>query len=415
MTNNNLLTCRFCKHPLTHTFVDLGMSPIANDLVSVLGHETRRETFYPLKVYICEKCLLVQLPNHRREEEIFTDNYTYFSSYSTSWLSHAKNYTEMITRRLGLTSKSLVVELASNDGYLLQYFKEKEIPVLGVEPTGNVARAAVSKGIDTVVKFFGVDTASELVKSGKKADLLIGNNVLAHVPDLNDFVGGMKIMLSENGVITMEFPHLMKLMEFKQFDTIYHEHYSYYSFTTVEKIFRHHGLTLFNVEELSTHGGSLRIYGKHSENDSIAVEKSISKLKEKERVYGLTSITGYMNFGKSVAKVKRDFLAHLIQLKEEGKQIIGYGAAAKGVTFLNYCGVGVEFIDYVVDKSPHKQNHFLPGVRIPIYSPAKIKETKPDYVVILPWNLREEIMGELSYVREWKGKFITAIPQFNIE
>lgn len=414
MTNNNLLTCRFCKNSLTHTFVDLGMSPIANDLVPVAGHETRRETFYPLKVYICEKCLLVQLPNHRREEEIFTDNYTYFSSYSTSWLKHAKDYTEMITRRLGLSPKSLVVELASNDGYLLLYFKEKGIPVLGVEPSGNVAGEARNKGIETLVKFFGIDTALELVNSGKKADLLIGNNVLAHVPDLNDFVGGMKVLLAENGVITMEFPHLMKLMEFKQFDTIYHEHYSYYSFTTVEKIFKHHGLTLFHVEELPTHGGSLRIYGRHSENNSLAIEDSVDRLKQKEQAYGMTSLAGYADFGKSVAKVKRDFLAHLIQLKEEGKQIIGYGAAAKGVTFLNYCGVGVEFIDYVVDKSPHKQKHFLPGVRIPIYSPAKIKETKPDYVVILPWNLKKEIINELSYVINWSGKFITAIPQFAI-
>ncbi len=409
------LLCRFCAHALTQTFVDLGMSPIANDLVPVAGHETRNEPFYPLKVYICEKCLLVQLPNHRREDEIFTDKYTYFSSYSTSWLTHAKNYTEMIVKKLSLTSKSLVIELASNDGYLLQYFKEKRIPVLGVEPSGNVAKVAQDNGIETIVKFFGVDTASEIVKRGKKADLLIGNNVLAHVPDLNDFVAAMKIVLGINGIITMEFPHLMKLMEFKQFDTIYHEHYSYYSFNTVEKIFKHHGITLYHVEEITTHGGSLRIYGKHSENMLKPVEDSVAKLKKKEEEIGLTSMGGYVNFGRSVAKIKRDFLANLIQLKDSGKSIIGYGAAAKGVTFLNYCGVGVEFIDYIVDKSPHKQNHLLSGVRIPIYAVEKIKETKPDYVVILPWNLRKEITSELSYIKNWKGKFITAIPEINID
>ncbi len=409
----NTLSCRFCSVPLVHTFVDLGMSPIANDLVPFEG-KTLKENFYPLKVYICQKCLLVQLPNTKRDDQIFTDKYTYFSSYSTSWLEHAKAYTDMAIKRFSLNKNSFVVELASNDGYLLQYFKQKEIPVLGIEPSRNTATAARKKGINTIIKFFGNDTAKDLVKEGKKADLIIANNVLAHVPSLNDFVKGMKAILKENGVITIEFPHLLKLMEFTQFDTIYHEHYSYFSFTTVEKIFISHGITLFDVEELPTHGGSLRIYGRHTENESLKVQDSVLALIKKEEKKGLVNLKGYSDFSGKVAKVKYDFLFNLIKLKRKGYKIVGYGAAAKGATFLNYCGAGTEFIDYIVDKSPHKQNHYLPGVRIPIYSSKKIIESKPDYIIILAWNLASEIIGELSYIRNWGGKFITAIPFFKI-
>lgn len=410
----NIISCRFCSVPLVHTFVDLGISPIANDLVPFEASATLKETFYPLKVYICQKCLLVQLPNTRREEEIFTEKYTYFSSYSSSWLAHAKAYTDMVIKRFSLNKNSNVIELASNDGYLLQYFKQKEIPVLGIEPSRNVADTARKKGIKTIIEFFGSEIARKLAKEEKKADLLIGNNVLAHVPDINDFIKGMKIILKENGVITIEFPHLLKLVEYTQFDTIYHEHYSYFSFTTVEKIFQKQGITLFDVEEIPTHGGSLRIYGRHTENKSLKVKSSVSILKKKEEKAGLDNLKGYSDFSSKVAKVKYDFLFNLIKLKRKGHTIIGYGAAAKGATFLNYCGAGTEFIDYIADKSPHKQNHYLPGVRIPIYPPSKIKESKPDYIIILAWNLTNEIMTELSYIKNWGGKFITAIPSFKI-
>lgn len=413
---NNLtpsLTCRFCKTPLQHTFVDLGMSPIANDYVPK-EREHAMEPFYPLHVFVCGQCHLVQLPNYRREEEIFTDEYAYFSSYSSSWLAHSKEYVDMMMRRFGFTNNQLVVELASNDGYLLQYFKEHGIPVLGVEPTANTAKAAELKGIQSIVKFFGVDTAWQMKKDGQMADLLIGNNVLAHVPDLNDFVAGIPIILKESGVMTIEFPHLLQLMQRNQFDTIYHEHYSYYSFLTVERIFAHHGITLFDVEEIPTHGGSLRIYGCHTKNKKISVSANVGHLRQKERAAGLDRLETYTHYTEQVKETKRAALEFFIHAKRAGKTIVGYGAPAKGNTFLNYCGIRTDVLDYTVDASPHKQNHFLPGVRIPIYHPDKIKETKPDYVFILPWNLKDEVMEQHGYIGGWGGKFVVAIPRLEI-
>lgn len=409
----NQVLCRFCQTPLEHTFVDLGMSPVANDYVSP-EKEQSMEPFYPLHVFICKECFLVQLPTHRLEHEIFTDEYAYFSSYSTSWLEHAKKYTDEMTSRFGLNQDSLVIEVASNDGYLLQYFKEKNVPVLGIEPTANTAAEAEKKGITSLVEFFGADVAEKLVSQGKQADLLLGNNVLAHVPDLNDFVKGMKILLKPSGVITMEFPHLQRLIELNQFDTIYHEHYSYYSFLTVEKIFAHHGITLFDVQQLNTHGGSLRIFGKHSDNTALEVTSNVEALKAQERAAGLDQLSTYDSYNEKVKETKRSFLEFLIKAKREGKTIVGYGAPAKGNTFLNYCGVRRDFIDYTVDMNPHKQGRFLPGVHIPIVSPEKYKETKPDYVVILPWNLKEEITQQHAYIKEWGGQFVVAVPETQV-
>jgi SAM-dependent methyltransferase len=405
--------CRFCGNKLKHTFVDLGSQPVANDLIS-MAEKDQKEPFFPLHVYVCEKCWLVQIPSIRREHEIFTDHYPYFSSFSSTWLKHSKAYTDMIIKRLNLNTSQLVIELASNDGYLLQYFKEQNIPVLGIEPTSNTAAAAEAKGIPTLVEFFGVDIAEDLTKKGQQADLLIGNNVLAHVPDLNDFVAGMKVLLKPSGVITIEFPHLMQMIARNQFDTIYHEHYSYYSFLAVEKIFAAHGLTLFDVEEIPTHGGSLRIYGKHADNDTWKLSDNVEKLKAKEIEAGLQKIETYEKFGQQVEDTKAKLLAFLKQLKAEGKKIIGYGAAAKGITLTNSCGITTEFLDYTVDANPAKQNHFLPGSRIPIYPPDKIKETKPDYVLILPWNLRQEISTDHSYIKDWNGKFFVAIPTVEV-
>lgn len=413
MNPTGKLHCRFCKSPLDRTFVDLGLSPIANDYVPFSQRESM-EPFYPLHVYVCTNCWLVQLPEHRREDEIFTDKYAYFSSYSSTWLVHAQAYVAMMCARFGFGKTHLVVELASNDGYLLQYFKEKGIPVLGIEPTKNTAAVAKSKGIPTLTEFFGLDVARDLVRKGKQADLLIGNNVLAHVPDLNDFVAGMRHLLKPDGIITMEFPHLLKLMQFNQFDTIYHEHYSYFFFIAVESVFVKHGLTIFDVEEIPTHGGSLRIYGKHTKNAHIPISKTPALLKEKELRARLTKIDTYTAFAEKVKRTKREFLELLITAKKEGRSIVGYGAPAKGNTFLNYCGVRTDFIDYTVDASPHKQNHFLPGVRIPIYAPEKMAQTKPEYVFILPWNLKEEIMTERSYIRQWGGKFVVAIPKLEV-
>lgn len=408
------LSCRFCSNALTQTFVDLGLSPVANNYIPFSKKETM-EPFYPLHVYVCTRCWLVQLPEHRTEDEIFTKEYPYFSSYSISWLAHAKNYVEIISKNFGIDKTKLVVELASNDGYLLQYFKERGVHVLGIEPTKNTATVAREKGIPTITKFFGRDTARELGKKAKKADLLIGNNVLAHVPDLNDFVGGMKILLKSSGIFTMEFPHLLQLMEKNQFDTIYHEHYSYFSFLTVQKVFAKHGLTLFDVEEISTHGGSLRIYGRHTKNLASPVSTNVAKLLRKEIVFGLNRIDVYRNFSDKVKKTKQTFLKFLIEAKKERKSIVGYGAPAKGNTFLNYCGVRTDFIEYTVDASPYKQKHFLPGVRIPIYSPKKIVKTHPDYVVILPWNIKNEVIQQMRAIRQWGGKFVTAIPKVTIQ
>lgn len=406
---NGAYACRFCGSELHQIFVDLGMSPLANSYLTMADLQ-KMEPHYPLCIYICDRCYLAQLPVFETPEGIFTD-YAYFSSYSDSWLRHAKAYTDLMIERFGYNQSNFVIELASNDGYLLQYFKEKSIPVLGIEPAKNVALAANEAGIPTLVKFFGTDTARELASENKYADLIVGNNVLAHVPGLNDFVNGMKIVLKKQGVITMEFPHLMRLVAENQFDTMYHEHFSYFSFTTVEKVFASHGLTLFDVEELPTHGGSLRIYARHSNDETKPVGKRVAELKSREDAAGMTKMEYYLSFGEKVKETKRKILEFLIKAKAEGKSIAGYGAPAKGNTLLNYCGVRTDFIDYTLDRSPHKQGQYLPGTHIPIYHPDKVREDKPDYLVILPWNLKEEIMEQMSYIREWGGKFVTLIPE----
>jgi 2-polyprenyl-3-methyl-5-hydroxy-6-metoxy-1,4-benzoquinol methylase len=403
--------CRFCKTDLKHTFVNLGMSPLSN---SYLKSEqlNQSEKFYPLHTYVCSKCLLVQLEEFESPDHIFSD-YPYFSSYSDTWLNHAREYTNLMIERFKFSSSSQVIEIASNDGYLLQFFQEQQIPVLGVEPAANVAEVAKSKNIPTLVKFFGVATAKELAEQNNKADLLLGNNVLAHVPDINDFVAGMKTILKQDGVITMEFPHLLQLISQNQFDTIYHEHFSYLSLTTVEQIFAYHGLTLFDVEELATHGGSLRIYAKHKDNHELKICDRLALLREKEKQSGLDRVETYLEFNAHV-KTKHKLLSFLVQIKNAGRSIVGYGAPAKGNTLLNYCGIRTDFLDYTCDRSPHKQGLFLPGTHIPIYAPEQIKVTKPDYVLILPWNLKDEIQEQLSYIREWGGQFIVPIPEVEV-
>ena len=405
--------CRFCGTPLEHTFADLGMSPVSN---AFLKREqlNLKESFYPLHAYVCSGCLLVQLEQFESPEAIFNDEYAYFSSFSDSWLKHAKEYADEMVRRFGFDQSSFVVEIASNDGYLLQYFVGKQIPVLGVEPSANVAEAARKKGVDTLVKFFGVETAKQLVAKGRKADLLLGNNVLAHVPDLNDFVAGMKILLKPDGVITMEFPHLLRLMRENQFDTIYHEHFSYFSFLSVEKVFARHGLTLFDVQHLPTHGGSLRIYAKHAEDRSKEVASAVVTLLAEERAANLDKLATYGEFAEKVRVTKRKLLQFLVNAKENGKSIAAYGAPAKGNTLLNYCGVRTDFIDYAVDRSPHKQGMYLPGTHIPIYEPDHIFKTKPDYLLILPWNLRDEIVQQMSGIRQWGGQFVVPIPEVTV-
>jgi hypothetical protein len=405
-------SCRFCKSELHHTFVDLGMSPLCQSHIE--SHQLNQmEPFFPLNVYVCEHCFLVQLLEYVSPNQIFTE-YAYFSSYSDTWLQHAKNYTDLMFERFGINDRNFVVELASNDGYLLQYFVQKGIPVLGVEPAANVAKVAIEKGIPTVVKFFGEKLAIEMAAEGKGADLLIGNNVLAQVPDLNDFVKGMKILLNPRGVITMEFPHLMKLIEGNQFDTIYHEHFSYFSFITVKKIFAAHGLNIFDVDELPTHGGSLRIYASHLDDSTKPVGQRVAELKDKEVAAGLTRLDYYFSFGERVKETKRKLLEFLIKVKREGKSVCGYGAPGKGNTLLNYCGIRTDFLDYTVDRNPYKQRKFTPGTHIPIFHPDKIKETKPDYLLILPWNLKDEVMTQMVHIREWGGKFIVPIPQVQI-
>lgn len=402
--------CRFCGEPLTSVFADLGMQPLSNSYVE-LKNANKGEKTYPLKAYVCSKCHLVQLQEYESPDAIFSD-YAYFSSYSSSWLAHAKEYVELMTKRFSLSADKFIVEIASNDGYLLQYFNEKGFKTLGIEPAANVAAEARKKSVDTLVEFFGTELAAKLSKT-RKADLLLGNNVLAHVPDINDFVEGMKIMLSADGVITMEFPSLLELMQQNEFDTIYHEHFSYLSFSTVKEIFASHGLRLFDVENLSTHGGSLRIYACHAAARYETTANVARKLSDEKRA-GLLDLSAYHDFAAQVKETKYKLLAGLIELKRAGKNIVGYGAAAKGNTLINYCGIKNDFIDYVVDKNPHKQNTLLPGSHIPVYSPDKILETKPDYVLILPWNLREEIIAELQYIKEWGGKFIVAIPKFEV-
>ena len=407
--------CRFCKTPLTHVLCDLRMSPLSNSYQKFedvhLG-----EKFYPLKVWVCDQCFLAQLEEYESPDAIFSD-YLYFSSFSTSWVEHARRYCDMMTERFGFDANSQVVEIASNDGYLLQHFKAKGIPVLGVEPAANVAEVAwKERQIPSVVKFFGVETAKSLVAGGQAADLLLGCNVLAHVPDINDFVGGLKVALKPSGVITFEFPHLHRLIEQNQFDTVYHEHFGYLSFIAVEKIFAHHGLTLFDVEELPTHGGSLRIFARHTEDtgELRATTPRVEAMRKQETDFGLTKMQTYTAFDEKVKATKRKLLKFLIEAKEAGKTVVGYGAAAKGVTLVNYCGVGTDLIDYVVDKSPYKQNRFMPGVRIPIHAPEKIFETKPDYVLILPWNIRHEVKEQMAAISEWGGRFVVPIPEVTV-
>lgn len=403
--------CRFCNEPLVETCVDLGVSPLCESWLPASAL-SKMEPFYPLHVFVCHKCLLVQVNEYVSGTEIFGGGeYAYFSSYSDSWLAHCRNYVSMISERLKLGRTSKVIELASNDGYLLQYFKELEIPCLGIEPATNCAAVAIAKGIPTLCEFFGTATARDLVARGERADLLLGNNVLAHVPDLNDFIGGIKILLAETGTVTMEFPHLVATMEGNQFDSIYQEHYCYFSFHTIERIFAAHGLTLFDVEELPTHGGSLRIYARHTEESSRATTDRVHELRNRELSMGYGGLEVYHAFGEKVIQTKHKLLELLIRLRREGKKIAGYGAPGKSSTLLNYCGIRQDLIEFTVDRNPFKHGRFMPGVRIPVFPTEKIAEAKPDYVIILPWNLKNEIMNQLAYIREWGGKFILPIPE----
>ena len=404
--------CRFCSTPLTHTFADLGMSPVSNAYVKP-DDANNMERFYPLHAFVCEACYLVQLGEFQSPQEIFSD-YAYFSSYSDSWLAHAKKYAEKMIDRFALNQASQVIELASNDGYLLKNFVARGIPVLGVEPAANVAEVANKAGVPTVSRFFGVETAKWLLAEGKQADLMAANNVLAHVPDLNDFVAGIKLVLKPEGVITVEFPHLQRLYENNQFDTIYHEHFSYFSLVTVDKVFAHHGMKIFDVEELASHGGSLRIYATHSDCAQHAVSGAVTDLLQREEELGYTRLATYHAFAEKVKETKRSLLEFLIKVKRNGETVAGYGAPAKGNTLLNYCGIRQDFVDYTVDRSPHKQGSLLPGVHIPVYAPEKIAQTKPDYVLILPWNLEAEIVEQMAHIRDWGGQFIVPIPTVKV-
>ena len=410
---NSESKCRFCNNILEHSVIDLGMSPLCQKHIKP-EHANDMEKFYPLHAFICEHCWLMQLEQFATPDEIFADDYAYFSSFSESWQEHARKYAEQMTRRFKLNTTSLIIEIASNDGYLLQWFVQKGIPVLGIEPAANVAAAAEEKGVRTEIEFFGKSSAKQLAKKYGKADLLLGNNVLAHVPDINDFVSGMKEMLGAEGVITMEFPHLQRLIERNQFDTIYHEHFSYLSFVAVNRIYANHGITLFDVEELPTHGGSLRIFGRHSDDHKKEVSQNVKDLLQREIDLGFESLEYYSLFEEKVKETKRKILDFLIEAKRNGKTIVGYGAPGKGNTLLNYCGIRTDFIDYTVDMNPHKQGNFLPGTHIPILHPNTINETKPDYLFILPWNLKDEIMNQHQYLREWGGKFIIPIPELMV-
>jgi 2-polyprenyl-3-methyl-5-hydroxy-6-metoxy-1,4-benzoquinol methylase len=397
---------------LTHVVVDLGMSPLCESYVAAEDLD-RMEAFYPLRVLVCDHCFLVQLNEYVRAEEIFS-HYAYFSSYSESWLRHAKRYAEAMIERFGLGSQSQVVELASNDGYLLQNFVARGIPALGIEPAANVAEAAVAKGVPTLVKFFGEATAREVVADGRRADLITANNVLAHVPGLNDFVGGMKILLAPSGAITIEFPHLARLIDENQFDTIYHEHFSYFSLSSARRVLAAHGLTVFDVEELPSHGGSLRVYAQHDDYTGRPVSQVVCQLLEREQQAGLDTLDAYRSFAQRVRNAKFGLLEFLIAARREGKSIAGYGAPGKGNTLLNYCGIREDLLDYTVDRNPFKQGKYLPGTRIPIFAPERIAETRPDYILILPWNLKEEIIAQLAYARTWGARFVVPIPEVKV-
>lgn len=404
--------CRFCNTITKDLFLSLGASPLSNSYLRK-DQLNRMEPFYPLEAYVCRKCFLVQIDEYQSPDQLFHD-YAYFSSFSNTWLNHSKAYVDIMIDRFDISRESFVIEVASNDGYLLQYFVKNKIPSLGIEPAANIADVAQKNGIPTENLFLGRRTAQKIVRNHKHADLLIANNVLAHVPDINDFVGGLKILLNPRGFITLEFPHLLNLVEDVQFDTIYHEHFSYFSFLTVDKIFTAHRLSIFDVEQLTTHGGSLRIFVKHQEDKTRKINARVKGLKKLEISKGYQDLPLYQNFSEKVKTTKREILNLLINLKQNSKTIVAYGAPAKGNTLLNYCGIKTDFIDYTVDRNPLKQNHYLPGSHIPIKAPDKIRETKPDYIFILPWNLKEEIMDQLSYIRKWGGKFITPIPEVQV-
>jgi len=404
--------CRFCGAALQHTFVDLGASPLCESYLSAADLNAG-EIYYPLHVYVCGNCFLVQLEEYESADRIFSD-YAYFSSYSDSWLKHAENYCDAMTKRFGLNKDSLVIEAASNDGYLLQYFVKRGVPVLGIEPAANVAKVAVEKGIPSLVRFLGMPLAEELAAEGRCADLVLGNNVLAQVPDLNDFVEALKILLKPEGVLTLEFPHLLRLIERNEFDTIYHEHFSYFSMLTTKKILEAHGLKAFDVEELATHGGSLRVYACRADARTHAVKPAVAAVIAEEENAGEASLKGYESFALQVKQTKWALVEFLLKASRQGKKVAGYGAPGKSATLLNYCGIGTDLIEYTVDRSPHKQGRFLPGSHIPIYHPDRIRETKPDYVVILPWNLKDEIMTQLGFIREWGGRFVVPIPEVSI-
>jgi len=405
-------SCRFCSAPLQRTFVDLGMSPLCETYPEAKDFQ-KGEVYYPLHVYTCERCFLVQLEEYEKVENIFTD-YLYFSSFSDSWLAHCEKYCFSMAQRFGLNKQSFVVEVASNDGYLLQYFVRQQIPVLGVEPAANVARVAVEKGVPTVVRFFGVQAAKDLVAERGGADLVLGNNVLAQVPDLNDFVEGLKIMLKSGGILTLEFPHLLRLIEWNEFDTIYHEHFSYFSLLTAIKILAAHGLKVFDVDELPTHGGSLRVYACGAENVLQQVQPSVARVLTDEKNAGLETPEGYERFAAQVKETKFALVEFLMSAARAGKKVAGYGAPGKSATLLHYCGIGRDLIRFTVDRSPHKQGRYLPGTHIPIHHPDKIREERPDYVVILPWNLKDEIMRQLGFIRDWGGKFVVPIPSVKV-
>jgi 2-polyprenyl-3-methyl-5-hydroxy-6-metoxy-1,4-benzoquinol methylase len=412
MMGSQRAICRFCEATLTRSFVDLGMSPLSNAYLT--GEQlSYMEPFYPLRAFVCDSCFLVQLEQYETPAHLFGD-YAYFSSYAESWLAHARMYVDSMIDRFGLDSTSQVVEIASNDGYLLQYFQQKDVPVLGVEPAANVAAVARAAGIPTIVKFFGVETARELASEGHSADLLIGNNVLAHVPDLNDFVAGFRKLLKVDGIVTLEFPHLLELVLRNEFDTIYHEHFSYFSFLTAESVLAKHGLTVFDVQQLPTHGGSLRLFARNTNDASRPVTPAVALLRKLELDAGLRRVETYGRFAEQVKETKRNLLEFLIAAKRAGKSIAGYGAPAKGNTLLNYCGIGNDFLDYTVDRNPRKQGRYLPGSHLPICNPDRVRETRPDYLLILPWNLKDEVMQQMAFVREWGGRFVVPIPRVEV-
>jgi 2-polyprenyl-3-methyl-5-hydroxy-6-metoxy-1,4-benzoquinol methylase len=405
-------SCRFCRAPLRHTFVDLGMSPLCESYVPA-ERLRAMEPFYPLHARICERCLLVQLDEFVAPAEIFSE-YAYFSSYSDSWVEHARGYVEMAVERFGLDAQSLVVELASNDGYLLQHVVERGIPALGIEPAANVAAAARARGIETVVEFFGRELAARLLAEGRRTDLLVANNVMAHVPDLNDFVGGMEPLLAPQGVVTIEVPHLVRLVEGNQFDTIYHEHFSYFSFLTARRLLSAHGLQVFDVDELGTHGGSLRMYAQRRSGGRQAVSPRVAALAERERVLGYDTLEGHGEFARRVEETKWRLVEFLIDRRREGKRVAGYGAPGKGNTLLNYCGIRTDLLEFTVDRNPYKQGQFLPGTHIPVRDPEALAQARPDFILILPWNLKEEIVSQLSYTREWGARCVVPIPEVEV-